>query len=111
MSTQPYPTPTSPLYPLACDFIRACNALDFLASEAMLAPVGFTNQIWPSSLQDPEHKQRLDKEQFIAMSKQELGKGKIFKELNVSPSSNEVLSRTERRYPVTDDSLDPADGH
>ena len=94
MSTQTYPTPTSPLYQIACDYMRAANKLDFDALASLMAD-DFLQQINPSSIRTPGNDAPVTKEQYIARGKQMLGGGGFLKEINVSPAC--ALARIHER--------------
>lgn len=83
MSTASYPAPTSPLYEVACAYLRASNDQDWTALEATLAD-SFTHQIHPASIRTHGHEDRLAKTDFLERAKMMLGKGKMFEALNVS---------------------------
>lgn len=83
MSSAAYPTPTSPLYQIAVDYMRAANNLDWTKLESLLAD-GFTQQINPSSIRTPGHEDRVNKAQFISRGKQMLGEHGFIKSINVS---------------------------
>lgn len=83
MSGPSFPTPTSPLYALACDWVRLANNRDYAGLEALLAD-DFTNQLHPKTIRTPGHEERVDKTAFIERTKQLLGEEGFVKELNVS---------------------------
>jgi hypothetical protein len=83
MSAQNYPTPTSPLYKVACDYIRAGNNRDYDAFDALLADE-FTHQIHPRTMRTEGHEERVNAKQHIERFKQMIGEGGIVEELNVS---------------------------
>lgn len=99
MSAQSFPTPTSTLYKLACDFERAANAGDHVAMGALLAD-DYTSQFYPASLRTPGFEARANKTDTLNRAKQMLGEGGLIKQLNVSLLQFAVASRFMASEPM-----------
>ena len=85
MSALAYPTPSSPLYAIACDYARAGNTRDYDLLDRVLAD-DFSYQIHPSSMRVTGPQRRLTKNEVIARTRQLLGEGGLTKSVNVSPN-------------------------
>ena len=83
MSALAYPTPTSPLYQIAIDYVKDSGTAEHAKYDQLLADE-FTHQMHPSSLRTPGHEHRLNKQQYMDRHRQIFGEGATIKEFNVS---------------------------